>query len=149
MKYINDDMVSMPKLWMDKIISEVKTLSELKVIFFILRHTFGNGVSFCSISINQFMNGFGEEDAHSTGIGLARQHIIRGLAGAEEKGIILVYKNVMNGKQKKWYFINTPENARIVNALREKNITINDLIGSHRSNSFVRENEHINFMKQE
>ena len=121
---------AIPWSWLSRVLSEVPTVAELKVILFIYLNTVGRNVSVGAISTNEFMHGItdGNDNKVCDGIGLARQHVIRGLNSAAEHGHILVYKNMVGGKQRKWYFINTPENARLVEALENQSLTVETLM---------------------
>ena len=125
----------LPEKIVKELLYEISTLAELKVTLFIARLTCGHSNKFIRISINQFINGIEDENGNliSKGVGLARQHVIRGIRLAEERGTILVYTTGPKGKQVKWYFWNTKENKKLVEALRQKHISINELVKSRTS----------------
>lgn len=129
------DGFPMPKRLIDDLLCEISTLAELKVTLYIARLTYGCQTSFSCISINEFINGIKDENGNiiSKGVGLARQHVIRGIRLAEERGTILVYKRGSGGKQEKWYFWNTEENRKIVEALENKYINIDELVKGRES----------------
>lgn len=125
----------MPERIISELLCEISTLAELKVTLFIARLTCGHPARFSRISINDFINGIKDEDGNiiSKGVGLARQHVIRGIRLAEKRGTILVYSTGPKGKQVKWYFWNTEENRKLVQALEKKHISIDELVKSQAS----------------
>ena len=131
--------VSMPKRWLSKILAEVGSYGELKVILYIYLLTYGRNVNFCSITTSEFMSGITDEAGEILyrGLGIARQHIIRGLSQAEEHGHILVHRSSLGGRQRKWYFLNTPDNRSFHEALQKGQITVEELWENQRQNAFL------------
>jgi hypothetical protein len=68
--------------------------SELKVLLYVVRRTFGFGKSADAISINQMINGITTREGRvlDRGTGLSRSSVRRGVAGLVEKGILVVSK---------------------------------------------------------
>lgn len=70
--------------------------SELKVVLYVIRRTFGFGKSSDAISTNQMIDGITTRDGRvlDWGTGLSRSSVRRGVTGLVEKGILLVSKMV-------------------------------------------------------
>jgi hypothetical protein len=82
----------LPNSWTD-ITRDITTLGELKVVEYVLRHTWGYqefGVAKC-ISTNEFMNGRRHQDGSrmDRGTGLAKQSVIDGLRKALTHGFLI------------------------------------------------------------
>lgn|GEM_PF-6724214 len=116
----------------DELLPDIKSLAELKITLFIIKNIYDSGRNFACITLNQFMKGIQDKNSRfiNRGVGLARQHIIKGISLAEEHGTILVYRQGHKGKEKRWYFLNTPENQKIVQALAKNDLSINSLIAN-------------------
>jgi hypothetical protein len=125
----------MPERIVSELLCEISTLAELKVTLFVARVTSQHPAGFSCISINEFVNGIKDKDGNiiSKGVGLARQHVIRGIRLAEKRGTILTYTTGSKWKQTRWYFWNTEENRKLVQALKEKQISIDELVKSQES----------------
>ena len=80
-----------PDVLFDKVMPHLKE-SELKVLLYIFRHTFGYGKEIDEITIKQLMGGVvsttGEHIDYGTG--LTRETITKATASLEEKGLIVV-----------------------------------------------------------
>ena len=90
----------------------IDSLSELKVILYILRHTWGYQEfdTYKKITLDEFEHGRMRSDRTrmDTGTGMSKSSILRGLNNAEEHGFILVETNDKDkARIKKTYRINT------------------------------------------
>jgi hypothetical protein len=77
-----------PNQFYDELLSSVKTLAELKVILYVIRHTYGWGKLVDRISLSQFVDGIQGVDG---GTGLSLSSVQRGLATAIDNGYIVRY----------------------------------------------------------
>jgi hypothetical protein len=131
---------SVPTDLVDIHLNKIRSLAELKVTLFIIKHTSGDINKFKRISINDFINGICDDEGNliGKGVGLARQHIIKAIKMAEQRGTILVHKE---RPKEKWYCINTPENRKMIRALKNKEISLNELIESQKGISNIFNNK--------
>jgi DNA-binding PadR family transcriptional regulator len=82
----------LPNQFVDEIMPEISTLSELKVILYILRHTWGFQDDDKRITLDEFENGRKRKDGTriDKGCGLSHPSIVSGLKKAEKHGYIHV-----------------------------------------------------------
>ncbi|MCG0278541.1 MAG: replication protein [Thermanaeromonas sp.] len=111
----------LPNELFDKWLPKFRSLAEMKVVFYIARHTYGFHKLFDCLSLNQFRHGVTRPDGTKldNGTGLKEDHIIRGLRQAEEDGFILSYRFGPPGKEQKLYFINCEESKGLLQLLKE------------------------------
>lgn len=100
----------LPNEWID-ITSEIDSLAELKVIVFVLRHTWGFHDKCKKLTTDEFVNGKKSKKYPNgrmdKGTGLSRQSVITGLKKAVEHGYLLVKINDSDkGRTKKYYSLN-------------------------------------------
>ena len=84
----------------------IETMSELKCILYILRHTWGFHDERKKITTDEFMNGRKRKDRTrlDNGTGLSKNSVISGLRSAEEHGFIEVDKDERDlARNKKTY----------------------------------------------
>lgn len=127
---IEEESIPIPKELIDKLMGEIRSLAELKVTLFVIRHTYSENVQLKCIGLSDFLNGIKNAGGNVIGgpVGLAKQHILNGIALAEKRNSILVYREKKKGRDKKWFFLNTPENRAIYHALERNALSINELI---------------------
>lgn len=88
-----------PNVFLDELMSEL-TGSELKVLMYITRRTFGFGKKSDNISLNQIANGIIKKDGTilDKGIGSSIRHIQRAIKGLVDKNIIVKVKRASKEK---------------------------------------------------
>lgn len=95
---------------------------ETKILVIIARNTYGWRADFDEISVSQFMGT--DEQGKST---MSKPTVLKSLKSLEEKGLILSCLFVVNNVQKKLYFINTDESAKMVNLIKSGAIKYSEL----------------------
>lgn len=117
-----------------------RSLAEMKVVFYIARHTYGFHKLFDCLTLSQFQHGVVKKDGTrlDNGTGLARDNICEGLKQAEEDGFILTYKFGSPGKCQKLYFINCEESAGLLRLLEEGIIEPEALLSGMKLEQLVR-----------
>lgn len=97
----------MPNEWIN-ICAEISSLAELKVVQYVMRHTWGGqeyGIR-KRISIDEFMNGCWRRDGErmDKGTGLSKPSVIVGLRRAVERGLLIEEIDGSDkGRGKKYY----------------------------------------------
>lgn len=88
-----------PNVFLDELMSEL-TGSELKVLMYINRRTFGFGKRSDNISLNQIANGIIKKDGTilDKGIGSSIRHVQRAIKGLVDKNIIVKVKRASKEK---------------------------------------------------
>lgn len=89
---------------------KIDSLAEMKVILYILRHTWGYGDESKRITVDEFVNGRKRKDGTriDNGCGIASNSVRSGLRKAEEHGYILVeVDDTDKARIEKFYSINT------------------------------------------
>ena len=88
-----------PNVFLDELMSAL-TGSELKVLMYITRRTFGFGKRSDNISLNQIANGITKKDgtALDKGTGLSKKQIINAINKLVDKGIIIKVKRASEKK---------------------------------------------------
>ena len=88
-----------PNVFLDELMSEL-TGSELKVLMYITRRTFGFGKKSDNISLNQIANGITKKDGTilDKGIGSSIRHVQRAIKGLVDKNIIIKVKRASKEK---------------------------------------------------
>ncbi len=91
-----------PHDWID-VFREVDNLAELKILFYVARHTWGFGEidQWKKITIKEFMEGRNNLDY---GTGLSRQSVLDGIARAVEHGYLLCKKDERDKARIKKYY---------------------------------------------
>lgn len=102
-----DDYFRMPNAWIN-ICAEIDSLSELKVVQYVLRHTWGyQGFSGArKITIDEFMHGRKRKDGSriDNGTGLSKQSVITAVGAAIEHGYLTCDRDDKDmARQKKYY----------------------------------------------
>jgi hypothetical protein len=86
------DFSILPNVWIN-VCAAIENLAELKVVLYIMRHTWGfnNYDSFVRITIDEFMNGRKRSDGSRMDMGtqLSKVAVVNGLALAEKDGFIV------------------------------------------------------------
>lgn len=120
--------------FIDHLLAEISSLAELKVTLFIIRNTDLENKNVACITLTEFMKGMRDEDGNllNHGVGIARQHIIKGIALAEERGTILTYTDASQRRKRRWFFINTAENRKLVHALETGDLSIKFILNSQK-----------------
>ena len=95
---------------------------ETKILVIIARNTYGWRADFDEISVSQFMGS--TEDGRAT---MSKPTVLKSLKSLEEKGLILSCLFVVNNVQKKVYFINTDESAKMVELIKSGAIKYSEL----------------------
>lgn len=95
---------------------------ETKILVIIARNTYGWRADFDEISVSQFMGT--DEQGKST---MSKPTVLKSLKSLEEKGLILSCLFVVNNVQKKLYFINTDDSAKMVNLIKSGAIKYSEL----------------------
>jgi len=129
----------MPNNWTD-ITSRMTSLAELKVVEYVLRHTWGYqeyGLSKC-ISTNEFMHGRRRQDGSriDRGTGLSNRSVIDGLRNAVQHGYLIEERNDRDkARIKKRYRLHMKNLQLDVNNLHRgvKNLHSSREQSSHRS----------------
>lgn len=132
---VEENSIAIPVELIDRLLQDIRSLAELKVTLFVIRHTYSENVQLKCLGLRDFSLGIKGADGQIIGgpVGLAKQHILSGIALAEQRGTILVYREAKTGRERKWYFLNTPENRAIYDALERRALTISELIDSQHS----------------
>ncbi len=114
-RYPSSNFFRLPNEWFD--ITHNMTLAELKVVEYVLRHTWGFQENIKRISLVEFENGRktreGEHLDHGTG--LSRPSIRKGLQLAVEHGFLVVHKEGDPGRQRHLYGPNMNEEEGVKN----------------------------------
>lgn len=90
----NPAYTPVPDILFDELVSELSE-SELKVLLYIMRRTFGFKKNADDISIKQMAEGIVTKDGRrlDRGAGISQSSAIRGVKGLVEKGIVVVSRN--------------------------------------------------------
>ncbi len=113
----------MPNSWTD-ITAEIDSIAELKVVEYILRHTWGYqeyGIK-KHITIDEFVNGRRRQDGNrlDKGTGLSEQAVYDGLRKAVENGLIEEeVDDADRGRVKKFYSLRMREEAAAADPLQD------------------------------
>jgi hypothetical protein len=104
---LNSSYSNLPNVWIE-IVGSIENLSELKVVLYVMRHTWGFGEydQFKLISIDEFMNGRKRRDGSRMDYGtrLTKQAVLNGLELAVEHGwLVCVVDDSDLGRVKKFY----------------------------------------------
>lgn len=103
----------MPNEWID-ICAEISSLAEIKVVQYVMRHTWGHqeyGI-LKHISLDEFMNGRRRQDGTriDKGTGLTKKSVIAGLKSAVERGLLVeVVDDSDRARVKKYYALRMAE----------------------------------------
>ena len=114
----------LPNEWIN-VMSEIKSISELKVIMYVLRHTWGYGeydTPKC-ISVEEFTNGRKKKDGTRTdkGTGLSDRSVQRGLQEALDHGYLQVeIDDKDKGRIKKYYNLRMKDDEPRLSAKDDK-----------------------------
>ncbi len=98
-----------PNEWIN-ICAEISSLAELKVVQYVMRHTWGHqeyGIS-KRISVDEFMNGCRRREGEpmDKGTGLSKPSVIAGLRSAVERGLLIEeIDGPDKARSKKYYFL--------------------------------------------
>lgn len=109
-----ENYTKIPNELFDKLLS-VLTPAELTVLLFIIRKTWGWQKLFDQIAISQFVS-------H---LKIGKSTVLKALTSLEEEcQCILRYRIGRGGGRKTYFFINTPTNRQIIQALRDGHLDI-------------------------
>lgn len=124
------NFTQIPNAVWDKWLPLFKTLSEMKVVHYLLRHTYGYKKSFDCLSLKDFCEGAKNKKGEpiDLGTGLARSSANDGLKAACKHGFILRYKYGRPGQEEVLYFINNKHSKVLLRMLDEGDISPEQLI---------------------
>ena len=136
---IKSNFTAIPNLFFDELLSEIKSVAELKVLLYIFRHTYGWQKRFDCISLSQFVSGVITREGVKVdnGIGIDKKSVLRGIDGCLERGTILKWSDGFRGREQVWYFINTEENRKYLLQLETGATTIEEIIYRNRGNRYI------------
>jgi len=101
----------MPNQFGDEVLEKVDTVAELKVILFVMRHTWGYnefGSNGKKITLDEFVFGRMRKDKtrFSKGVGLSKSAVIRGIKAAIDHGFLkMVIDDSDGGRKERRYFL--------------------------------------------
>lgn len=108
----------LPHVLTDEYLSQFTSLSELKVVLYILRHTWGYHEEYKRITIDEFANGRKKKDGArmDTGCGMSENAIRDGLKRAIAHEFIFMHEDASDAARIKRYYSLDPEGFDRMNA---------------------------------
>jgi hypothetical protein len=127
---IHNEYFRMPTMWLN-VCAEIDNLAELKVVQYVLRHTWGfrdyEGMK--QITLDEFVNGrkFANGDRMDMGTGLSKDAVIAGLKRAIKHGfLVCVIDDRDRARIKKYYALKLAEESTEVPPQEETEVDNNE-----------------------
>lgn len=114
--YPEENWSKLPHQFIDEAMPNINSLSELKVILYILRHTWGRGDDEKKITVDEFEKGRKNKSGEriDNGVGMSRNSIKSGLSLAQKHGYITIIKdNSDMARQKRIYRLSNLEDQKL------------------------------------
>ncbi len=126
------NFTGIPNVFFDKVLPDLETAGELKVLLYIFRHTYGWRKDCDCISISQFMEGIVTRRGRQLdrGTGLAKSTVVSALKSVVEQEYVFRYIAGRGSQRQSYFFLHTDLNREIVRGLEKGTLSIEQVLGS-------------------